>query len=101
MPRRLHAVEATRVHQTRPGVVSFSISGEFGPSRDTRRLSYGHVDGVEASQRRHRRDHVMLKLIFHAESAHRTEEAAPLLDVQKKSFHPDFIVDGLVSMMIS
>ena len=29
--RRLHAVDATRVHQTRSWVVSFSISRPFGP----------------------------------------------------------------------
>ena len=32
--------------------------------------------------------------------AHGTEEAAPLLDVQKESLDSDFIVDGLVPMMI-
>ena len=36
--RRLHAVDATRVHQTRPGLVSFSILGRFG-HRDAPRRS--------------------------------------------------------------
>ena len=30
--RRLHAIDATRVHQTRSWVVSFFISGPFGSS---------------------------------------------------------------------
>ena len=33
--RRLHAVDATRFHQTRSWVVSFSNSRPFGPSRET------------------------------------------------------------------
>ena len=36
---------------------------------ETRRLSCDHDDAIEAPHRRHRRDHVKLKLIFHAESA--------------------------------
>ena len=32
--RRLHAIDATRVHQTRSWVVSFSILRPFGPRRD-------------------------------------------------------------------
>ena len=31
--RRLHAIDATRIHQTRSWVVSFSISRPFGPRR--------------------------------------------------------------------
>ena len=31
--RRLHAIEATRLHLTMPGVVSSSILSEFGPRR--------------------------------------------------------------------
>ena len=36
---RLHAVDATRVHQTRSWVVSFSSLRPFGPNRDARRCS--------------------------------------------------------------
>ena len=32
--RRLHAIDATRVHQTRSWLVSFSTLGRFGPRRD-------------------------------------------------------------------
>ena len=35
--RRLHAIDATRVHQTRSWVVSFSILRPFGPNRDAPR----------------------------------------------------------------
>ena len=35
--RRLHAIDATRVHQTRSWVVSFLILSPFGPSRETPR----------------------------------------------------------------
>ena len=38
--RRLHAIDATRVHQTRSWVVSFSSLRPFGPNRDVpRRLT--------------------------------------------------------------
>ena len=37
--RRLHAIEATRVHQTRPGVVSISMLRPFGPRRGRRGVS--------------------------------------------------------------
>ena len=33
--RRLHAIDATRIHQTRSWVVSFVILSEFGPRRAT------------------------------------------------------------------
>ena len=33
--RRLHAIDATRVHLTMPGVVSFLLKRPFGPRRDT------------------------------------------------------------------
>ena len=36
VPRCLHAVDATRVHQTMPGVLSFSSLRPFGPSRACR-----------------------------------------------------------------
>ena len=39
--RRLHAIDATRVHQTRSWVVSFPILGPFGPSRATAMLRAG------------------------------------------------------------
>ena len=32
-----HAIDATRLHQSRRWVVSFAISGPFGPSRVSRR----------------------------------------------------------------
>ena len=35
--RRLHAIDATRVHQTRSWVVSFSSLRSFGPNRDAPR----------------------------------------------------------------
>ena len=35
--RRLHAIDATRFHQTRSWVVSFSILRPFGPNRDAPR----------------------------------------------------------------
>ena len=34
--RCLHAIDATRVHQTRSWVVSFSMSSRFGPAQATR-----------------------------------------------------------------
>ena len=39
--RCLHAIDATRVHQTRSWVVSFSNSRLFGPSRATAMLRAG------------------------------------------------------------
>ena len=39
VPRCLHAIEATRVHQTRPGVVSISMLRPFGPRRGRRGVS--------------------------------------------------------------
>ena len=52
--RRLHAIEATRVHQTRSWVVSWSILRPFGPRRATAMLfgrdmvasRWRRVDGV-------------------------------------------------------
>jgi hypothetical protein len=41
MLRCLHAIDATRVHQTRSWVVSFSILRPFGPSRATAMLRAG------------------------------------------------------------
>ena len=38
VPRSLHAVDATRFHQTRSWVVSFFILRPFGPSRETTML---------------------------------------------------------------
>ena len=46
--RRLHAVDATRVHQTRPWVVSFPISGLFGPRRVTAMLRAGPASSRRA-----------------------------------------------------
>ena len=40
--RCLHAIDATRVHQTRSWVVSFSSLRPFGPSRATAMLRAGH-----------------------------------------------------------
>ena len=39
--RCLHAIDATRVHQTRSWVVSFSSLRPFGPSRETTMLRAG------------------------------------------------------------
>ena len=41
--RRLHAIDATRVNQTRSGVVSFSNLRPFGPSRETRHSTRPHA----------------------------------------------------------
>ena len=41
VPLCLHAIDATRVHQTRSWVVSFSISRPFGPRRATAMLRAG------------------------------------------------------------
>ncbi len=41
--RRLHAIDATRAHQTRSWVVSFLILRPFGPSRATAMLHTGHA----------------------------------------------------------
>ena len=52
-----HAIDATRLHQTRPWVVSGLILSRSGPRRApllSRRLSDGRIDGVEAP--RHRSD---------------------------------------------
>ena len=42
--RRLHAIDATRVHQTRSWVVPFSSLRLFGPRRATAILRAGHGD---------------------------------------------------------
>jgi serine/threonine protein kinase len=42
--RRLHAVDATRVHQTRSWVVYFFILRPFGPRRETAMLRAGPDD---------------------------------------------------------
>jgi len=59
----LHAIDATRVHQTRPWVVSFSILGPFGPRRGAvaacqrvRSRRWRAVDAPTRSPRRRRRD---------------------------------------------
>ena len=50
--RRLHAIDATRVHQTRPWVVYFLILRPFGPRRETAMLRAGPDDArIEASSR--------------------------------------------------
>ena len=56
--RSLHAVDATRVRQTRSWVVSFFILRPFGPSRETTMLwrATRRVDGV--FMRPHRLDAV-------------------------------------------
>ena len=41
--RRLHAIDATRVHLTMPGVVSFSSLRPFGPRLETAMLRAGFV----------------------------------------------------------
>ena len=44
--RRLHAIDATRVHLTMKWVVSFWILRPFGPRRATAMLRAGEADGV-------------------------------------------------------
>ena len=46
--RRLHAIDATRVHQTRSWVVSFLILGPFGPRRVTAMLRAGQRNRTAA-----------------------------------------------------
>ena len=41
--RCLHAIDATRFHQTRSWVVSFSILRSFGPCRETRHSTRPHA----------------------------------------------------------
>ena len=48
VPRCLHAIDATRVHQTRSWVVSFSSLRPFGPSRETTMLRAG-TSGARSS----------------------------------------------------
>ena len=53
--RCLHAIDATRFHQTRSWVVSFSILRSFGPRRETRhstRPHAGHRDAASPGRRR-------------------------------------------------
>ena len=45
--RCLHAIDATRVHQTRSWVVSFLISRPFGLSRATAMLRAGEISGPD------------------------------------------------------
>ena len=49
--RRLHAIDATRVHQTRSWVVSFSSLRPFGPSRATAMLRAGHASDAKHALR--------------------------------------------------
>jgi len=47
--RRLHAIDATRVHQTRSWVVYFLILRPFGPRRETAMLRAGPDDARPAA----------------------------------------------------
>ena len=47
--RRLHAIDATLVHQTRSWVVSFSILRSFGPRRETRHSTRPHAGHRDAA----------------------------------------------------
>jgi len=55
--RRLHAIDATRVHQTRSGVVSFLLKRPFGPRRGTTMLTQSFRTG----QVFHALQHVQLR----------------------------------------
>ena len=48
--RCLHAIDATRFHQTRSWVVSFSILRSFGPSRETRHSTRPHAGWLRLRQ---------------------------------------------------
>ena len=71
--RRLHAIDATRVHQTRSWVVSFLILRPFGPSRDRdapRRSTTagsstsGSGPGRRCGRRRARRPHLETDMLL-------------------------------------
>ena len=47
--RCLHAIDATRFHQTRSWVVSFSILRSFGPRRETRHSTRPHAGDRDAA----------------------------------------------------
>ena len=47
--RCLHAIDATRFHQTRSWVVSFSILRSFGPRRETRHSTRPHAGHRDAA----------------------------------------------------